>query len=265
MSFSIASYNALANAYIKPERYPNTPAAVLGAAQRIPALLRHISRLDTDVICLQEVESDMYQAIHTSLEPLGYQSHWLRKGGRKPDGCATFFRYAVVSLRAVDEICFADGRGGRSDSGHVALILLLEQGSHLLGITNTHLKWDPPQTKRDDQWGYRQVTLLLDKHRSVGADCHAWILCGDLNATPDSEVVRTIRRAGMRDAYGDQDPPSTCVPNGAAKKIDYLFHSASLSSRPAELPPLDDQTPLPSIREPSDHLAIRASFEWVKA
>jgi mRNA deadenylase 3'-5' endonuclease subunit Ccr4 len=39
MSFSVASYNVLAEAYIRPDWYPNTPAAVLAPSHRHPTLL----------------------------------------------------------------------------------------------------------------------------------------------------------------------------------------------------------------------------------
>jgi mRNA deadenylase 3'-5' endonuclease subunit Ccr4 len=56
LSFSVASYNVLASAYIQPALYRRTSSVVLNSTWRIPALLQHITRLQADIICLQEVE-----------------------------------------------------------------------------------------------------------------------------------------------------------------------------------------------------------------
>ena len=72
MSFSLATYNVLAQAYITPSRYPRTPASVLASAWRRPALVRHIGALATDVVCLQEVEDKTFAAVQQALGPLGY-------------------------------------------------------------------------------------------------------------------------------------------------------------------------------------------------
>ena len=42
--------------------------------------------------------------------------------------------------------------------------------------------------------------------------------------------------------------------------IAYLWHSPGLRAVPEPLPPLDDDPPLPSAAEPSDHLPVMARF-----
>jgi mRNA deadenylase 3'-5' endonuclease subunit Ccr4 len=92
MSFSVASYNVLADAYIYPEWYPATPPSVLDPSWRQSALVRHLAELSADVLCLQEVEAERFAVFDAHLRPLGYSGHYARKGGSKPDGCATFVR-----------------------------------------------------------------------------------------------------------------------------------------------------------------------------
>jgi hypothetical protein len=74
--------------------------------------------------------------------------------------------------------------------------------------------------------------------------------------------VRLLEHAGFVDAYRARPDLNTCNPNRRAKRIDYLFHTPSLRSRPRDLPAITDRTPLPSEQQPSDHLAVGASFEW---
>ena len=101
MSFSLATYNILAQAYITPARYPQTAATVLASTWRRPALARHVAALATDVVCLQEVEEETFAAVQQVLAPGGYSGHFAKKGGGKPDGCATFIRQMPLTLRRV--------------------------------------------------------------------------------------------------------------------------------------------------------------------
>ena len=122
MSFSLTTYNVLAQAYITPTRYPRTPGPVLASAWRRPALVRHIVALGTDVVCLQEVEDETFAAVQQALQPLGYTGHFARKGGGKPDGCATFVRQSPLTWGTVHPLMYSDGAGTERDSGHLALV-----------------------------------------------------------------------------------------------------------------------------------------------
>lgn len=157
---------------------------------------------------------------------------------------------------------YADGRGLSPDSGYVAVILLLEREGRVVGIANTHLKWDAPGTPLEARWGYRQITQLLTELPALDPTCRSWIIGGDFNATPDSAVVRALDRDGFMDAYQDRNHLATCNSNGKAKRIDYLFHTTDLIAEPDDLPTINDRTPLPSPEQPSDHFAVMARFDW---
>ena len=91
-SFLIASYNVLADSYVKPQWYPNVDPEVLRWDRRKIALAERVARLDVDIVCLQEVEADAYSLLESSLGAKGYNGVYAKKGGDKPDGCAIFFR-----------------------------------------------------------------------------------------------------------------------------------------------------------------------------
>lgn len=262
LSFSLATYNVLAQAYITPTRYPHTPASVLASAWRRPALVHHVVALATDVVCLQEVEDETFAALQQGLEPLGYSGHFARKGGGKPDGCATFLRQSALTLRSVHQLRYTDGLGTERDSGHLALIVLLEYRGRALGIANTHLQWDPPDKPREQQRGYRQISQLLQERDRLDPDGEAWIICGDLNVTSESHVVAALREAGFAYAHRTSGTTYTCNANARARMIDYVFHSEALRAQPVAVPVIDDQTPLPSSDQPSDHLALMSHFTW---
>jgi endonuclease/exonuclease/phosphatase family metal-dependent hydrolase len=160
----------------------------------------------------------------------------------KPDGCATFVRFPVLSWRT---LTYTDG------SGHVALLTEVDVQGRRLGIANTHLRWGPPETRV----GLDQAIELLDAMPEGPS-----IIAGDFNATPDSALVAEYRRRGFLDAYADVRG-ATCNANGVAKRIDFLMYRG-LRCAPQPIAVINGATPLPSAGEPSDHLAIRAAFWW---
>jgi endonuclease/exonuclease/phosphatase family metal-dependent hydrolase len=262
MAFTVATYNVLATAYIKPEWYPFTPRELLDPARRLPALVEHVAQFGADVVCLQEVEGALYAALDRRLSALGYTGSLAKKGHNKPDGCATFFRSNAFEPVRVVRVEYRDADAGRPNSGHVAQILVLKEGPRSLGVANTHLKWDLAGVPRDQRFGLRQVRQLLRKRGRLGPECSGWVICGDLNVTPDSDVMDALRNAGFESSHAVYPWAATCNPNRRAKVIDYILHDGALRSEPLALPPVDDDTPLPGPGQPSDHVAVMARMDW---
>jgi mRNA deadenylase 3'-5' endonuclease subunit Ccr4 len=260
MPLLVVSYNVLADSYINPGWYPGVAPTLLAQGARTAAVVRRIAELGGDVLCLQEVEADVAAAIDDRLGALGYVGHFAPKGGGKPDGCATFVRSRAAAVRAVRTLAYGDGRGRRPDSGHIAFVLLVEWEGRPLAVANTHLKWDPPGTPSAGRRGLRQLTQLLEERETLAPGCGAWIICGDFNAGPDSDILHALGEAGFASAYRGREYLGTCVANGKAKMIDFLCHSGVLTAQPMDLPRIDDWTALPSLQEPSDHLPIAAQF-----
>jgi mRNA deadenylase 3'-5' endonuclease subunit Ccr4 len=260
MPLSLISYNILADSYVRPSFYPGVSALVLAPGRRLPLLLRRLRAHAADVMCLQEVEPQAFARIEAELAALGYSSHYAQKQA-KPEGCATLVRHEMPAI-SVQTLHFHDGRAGESDSGHLALLLMVRGPHGSMGIANTHLRWDAPDTPQAEQYGYRQASELLACLGAMGPPDTPWVICGDFNAVPESAVVALFSNSGFVDAYRDHGAMFTCAPNGKARRIDYVFHAASLASQPMTLRPIADNTPLPSEDEPSDHLAIGASLVW---
>jgi mRNA deadenylase 3'-5' endonuclease subunit Ccr4 len=262
MPFKTATWNVLASAYIRPDWYPGVLPELLAPARRVPALAGHAAALGADLLCLQELERDAYAALEGRLGPLGCTGRYEKKAGGRPDGCATFFRNSLFVLRGTQRLDYHDHGQGREDSGHVALLLALEFEGRLLGVANTHVRWDRPRTPRDEQVGFRQVMELLEACQRFTPPCAGWLICGDFNRTPDDEAVAAMRRAGFAFAHAGRPHVLSAVTNGKAKLIDYLFHTATLRARPLDPPAISDATLLPSPEQPSDHLALMAELEW---
>src|SRR5918999_4186303 len=136
MSFTVATYNVLASAYIQRAHYPRTPAMVLNPAWRVPALVQYISRLKADILCLQEVEPETFVALRTSLGETGYGAQYARKYARRPEGCAIFYKQNAFELLGAHVIAYADGAGAAPDTGHIALTTRFRNAGNILGVIN---------------------------------------------------------------------------------------------------------------------------------
>jgi mRNA deadenylase 3'-5' endonuclease subunit Ccr4 len=262
LSFSVATYNLLASAYVNRGWYPRSPAMVLNPAWRIPALAQYVSALNADLLCLQEVESDVLATLRTTLAARGYGVHYARKTAGRPEGVATFYREEKFKPVNATRLFYADAQAGEADSGYVALIALFRAADRLVGVINTHLLWDPPGAVSELQRGYRQARQLLIEYEKTARSADAWILAGDLNVTPDSALIAMIRQAGFEYSHHGLPGAASCNVNGQARMIDYIFHSSALSSGPAGITHVDNLTTLPSADQPSDHVAIAARIHW---
>jgi mRNA deadenylase 3'-5' endonuclease subunit Ccr4 len=263
MSFTLATYNLLATAYIKPQRYARTPPELLLPERRIPALVDHVLRLDADVLCLQEVERATFDALDARLAQSGYTGALTMKGLGKPDGCAAFVRTSTTRTFECIPLAYSDAAGSRSSpSGHVAQILVVEIDGRILGVANTHLKWHPSAAPPDQRIGRRQIAQLLQDRTRLAPQCAGWIIGGDLNVTAESDVVAALREAGFEPSHAGPFSAPTCNANGVARMIDYLFYDAALTARPAPLPEVRDDAPMPGPQQPSDHVAVTAAFDW---
>lgn len=191
-TFVVASYTVLATASIQPERYPRTPALILHPTWRRAALVHHMVSLDATILYLQEVKRETFAALQARLGPLGYAAHCAQKGGGRPDGCVILYRKALSTVPDVGVLAYADGQRTVADADHIALFVLLRAADRLLGITNTHLAWPPPDTPREAQRGYRQITELLTTYARLAVTGQGWLLCGDLNVTPGSAGVAAL-------------------------------------------------------------------------
>ena len=251
-AYKLATWNVLATSYIQPKFYPDTPSHVLDPAWRIPAVVRRAGELCVDILCLQEVERAVFSALASGLEPLGYSGTLALKDGGKPDGCATFFRTNCCALLKEHRLVYADG------TGHIAQVLKLDVSGRQLVLVNTHLKWDPPQTPPERQLGLRQAQLALGALRQEASSIQ--VICGDFNATPDSHLVEFLMDSGLDYTHRLCSNVFTCNSNRQPKLIDYVFFQGPVRTQPEPLLQIDEQTALPSLDQPSDHLPLLAGF-----
>ena len=252
--FLALTYNVLAQAYVRPSRYRGCQADALAGAPRRALLLTKIPALDADLLCLQEVEPELFAALMAAMP--AHAGVFEQKHGR-PDGCATFYRRDHFELVTSHPLHY---RACEPEHDHLALLTLLRCDAGELLVANTHLRWQPEDTPPAQHLGLQQFEELL-----AACDAHpasAQLLAGDLNALSRSPVLAAAKRAGLQLGARSLRPWDTALINGRRRKLDYLLHGPRLRPSPRELPQLSASRPIPSLREPSDHLPLLVDFRW---
>ena len=104
---------------------------------------------------------------------------------------------------------------------------------------------------------------LLEERRRVAPAPRAWVVCGDFNASRASEVVAALTAAGFRSTHAHLVDGATCYANHRAEMVDYIFYDAGLTAEPLPIAEVRDDTPLPRVDQPSDHVPVIARFTIV--
>ena len=250
-AISVASYNLLCDAYIKPEHYPLVAPEDFLPENRHPKLDARVETLGTDVICAQEIDYATFKRLDDRLRQRGYRGRWAHRGGGKADGCATFVR-APWTMKALVAFDFDDGP--RKPSNRIATFSVIARGPHVAAVVNVHFEWHRDDAPEEQRHGLHQATQLLMRlvdHRTV-------VVCGDFNVGPEDEILDLFRKSGFLDPH----PASFSTFNlgGSPRKIDFILHSSDLAATPSPTTLVRADTPLPSSTEPSDHVPLIATF-----
>jgi endonuclease/exonuclease/phosphatase family metal-dependent hydrolase len=244
--------------------------------QRLPLLVDGLASLSLDLIALQEVTDPLGCGTAGLLADAlgGYYVFACPKSGwgRRWEGIAILSRLPVTRHEVLD----------LGSQQRTAQRVEFEADGHPVILVNGHFYWPPGvQGAR-----VRQVELLLAWVAS-NAPCSPVILCGDFNATPESQAIVRVKRsfASAHEAAHGCDPAYTCptplisggrirgpVTRGVLRTfsnvrgeswrgtLDYIFVSPGLRVADCELildrPSPDDQT-----LYASDHFGLSATLE----
>lgn len=194
---SFLSYNTLCDHYATPQLYGYTPSWALGWKYRSDLLSAEVMALDTDVICLQEVDRNSFDDFWVpQLKEKGYEGVHTPKTraktmddteSRKVDGCATFWRksklrvvakygleYNTLALKREDFKKTADIYNRVMNKDNIALVVVFERlnappDQQLFVLANTHLHWNPAfKDVKLVQVGLllEEIERILDKYAS---------------------------------------------------------------------------------------------------
>ena len=193
--------------------------------RRIALAVRQLRALAPDVVCLQEVhplEDDAHTTAHRIAEPLGMHAEYAEAcaweeetwGAGTPagsQGLAILTRTPLLDVRVLELPQPRPGDVRILLSGQIAT------SSEPVWVHTTHLHY-----RLDDGLAREEQVLAIDRElRGLGRDKDSspQILCGDFNATPDSDELRFMRglttldgrRTHFQDAWlriHPDDPPS---------------------------------------------------------
>lgn len=257
-SFTVLSYNILADAYASSEIYSYCPTWALSWTYRRQNLLREIVKYHADIVCLQEVQNDHFDEFFApELDKHGYQALFKRKTNEvfvgntnTIDGCATFYRRDRFSHVKKYEVEFNKAAQSLTEAlipvpqkkialnrlvkDNVALIVVLEAKfgnqaadipgkRQLLCVANTHVNISH-ELKDVKLW---QVHTLLKGLEKIAASADIpMLVCGDFNTVPASAPHSLL-------AVGKVDPmhPDLMVdPLGILRPHTKLTHQLPLVS-----------------------------------
>lgn len=234
-SFTIVTYNVLAQEYATPEKHRLCPPWALQWEHRGEKLLTEIVKYDADIICLQEVQRNHYsEFFHPELARHGYAGEYQEKQrsgdqSQTVDGCATFYRldqFEQLKKECIDLSSYAINLPGRFHKDNIALnvVLSFRKTGHCLCIANTHIH---ASTNNGDVklW---QVYYLLNKLESFVQEncCDQLVMCGDFNSVPGSAVHSLLTKGHVDSAHRDL----AYDPDGVLKPVEKFRHTLPLVS-----------------------------------
>uniref|UniRef100_A0A8C1WK57 poly(A)-specific ribonuclease n=1 Tax=Cyprinus carpio TaxID=7962 RepID=A0A8C1WK57_CYPCA len=177
--FTVMCYNVLCDKYATRQLYGYCPSWALNWEYRKKGIMEEITNCDSDIISLQEVETEQYYTFFLeTLKERGYDGFFCPKSRAKlmseqerkhVDGCAVFFKtekFALVQKHTVEfnQVAMANSEGSEvmlnrvmtKDNIGVAVLLEVKKdlfwGSgrplrswkkQLLLVANAHMHWDP--------------------------------------------------------------------------------------------------------------------------
>lgn len=205
-------------------------AAGQGNLQAISDLVRSIG---PDVVLIQEVDrgtkrSGNVDQLQVLMDGTGYAGVFGRSldydGGRY--GIAALSREGFVFDQTLPlPVEPAQQRAGGSHEARTALVTVARTVLGNLQAITTHI-----DASATDEYRLQEVQQLLLPIRARLALDRPVLVGGDFNAEPGSAVIRTLRDAGLRDAWAEcgQGDGFTYPADTPRKRIDYVFLTGSL-------------------------------------
>jgi CCR4-NOT transcription complex subunit 6 len=262
--FRVCTYNVLAEIYATQQQYPYCDFWALSWEYRFQNIVREILDAGPDVLCLQEIQADHYEAhVYAALSEHGYEGVFKQKTRQsmglagKVDGCALFWRRTKFHLVESYSIEFNEvaqrqatqvlGLSHRSDDGaaflnrlskdniaQLVVLELIQQGRssreiNQVCIANTHLysNKDFPDVKLWQTW---QLLQELESFIIGRGSNLPLIICGDFNSTPDTAVYDLLSQQQVHPGHPDVNVASVDDVTNILPEPMSITHSFSLGS-----------------------------------
>lgn len=235
---SVMSYNTLCAQYATSTLYGYTPSWALRWDYRSQLLIKDVLSLNTDIVCLQEVNGASLDEVWIPvMEARGYKLLYYAKTRSRTmsspkesklvDGCATFYRKSKLKLVEKYPVEFNSRALLKDDlkksvdifnrvmtRDNIAIIGVFEHigtGKQVV-VANTHLHWDP--AFKDVK--LVQTALLMEETERLARKYAKQnynndlkqvpvLIAGDFNSSPDSGVVQLFNHSSVPHNHEDMD------------------------------------------------------------
>ncbi|MGA9526159.1 MAG: endonuclease/exonuclease/phosphatase family protein, partial [Myxococcaceae bacterium] len=244
----------------EPGDWEETPSPA-DFAERAQEIAQAISRLDVDVIALEEVETQRsLDAIHARLP--GFPHAVLGEIGSVASvDVAVLSRYPIVEVRGHRTMVLTRPDGSWTSFSRELLEVHLEAEGHRVVVFAAHLRSksnDDPGRRLAEATAAREIVLAT----ATSSAPALVVLGGDLNDVPGSEPLNALEAdGGLVRASADQplDEIGTYVYFGDSQAIDHLLVAPSAGG---DTVPDSFEVVRSGSRGygGSDHAAIRARF-----
>lgn len=255
-SFKVMSYNILADKFCKYGDYSQVAEEDLKWANRKHNLIEYILNIKADVICLQEVDVAAYDFISQKLAHYGYAAIYGDSLDTKNnDAVMTLYKNSKFKLAKTKIIAFPNS------SKTFLISELLETTNKKISIVNVKIKWDDSNKKLKDHIGYKQINFLISNLLPL-IESGPLLICGDFNVEPDGMCLHKINEF-LDDIHANTDY-KTFNENRYLKRIDYIFYNKFVKhNNYSQYIKLTPDTVLPSKNQPSDHLPVVATIDFI--
>ncbi|KAK0040079.1 DNA ligase 1-like isoform X3 [Biomphalaria pfeifferi] len=209
--FSVVSYNILADCHLKRGDYAYVKPQFLETVYRHFLLMKELTYLDGDIVCLQEVNPSYYDS-HLLPEMIkrGYTGSFMKRTKDYWDeGAATFVRkskFAVVSSQSISlrDLAYkaVDGLNLNSEISEAAKkyldradVILLTQvkflkTNEIITICNIHVLYD---LEALDVQCIEVACAIKELVTNSGSDLNPHIICGDFNSPYNSPAYQLVQ------------------------------------------------------------------------
>ncbi|XP_026675284.1 2',5'-phosphodiesterase 12 [Ceratina calcarata] len=231
-SFRVTSYNILANLYSetslsKDTLYPYCPQYALSMDYRKLLILKELIGFNSDIICLQEVDSKVYtNDLMMSLNELNYDGVLNLKNDMR-EGLAIFYNRERFNKLICNYSVMSQGINlekfntlwSKIENTNVKEIFMnrntiiqmialqSKENPEILIIGNTHLYFKPDADHirlLQSYYGLAYLHSFAKKMKEENPSCNVSILyCGDFNSTPADGVYELMTQKFIPEDYCD--------------------------------------------------------------
>jgi mRNA deadenylase 3'-5' endonuclease subunit Ccr4 len=271
-AFTIVSWNVLAPVYTIPDKYRSSARKDLEWHVREPRIGKRLLDLDADIVCLQEVQLDLWPDMYVNHLSSTYDAIVQNVTMDHPVANVILLRHGFAEVVAVE-----------SRSRALIAVLRVNDGNvdNILFLTNVHLEARNKEETRIFQLRslFKRLHHHIQRHSPTEPPCI--ILAGDFNMIDSHPVYHLLSKGCLPDSHALSIPTRAWLPlhnayliqpSGLAMTfrggtvLDYVWISASLRVEATWRTHYEAQAAhgvvWPSRFVPSDHIPIGATLSF---